>query len=91
MSAARQKSRSRVQFEPEKINALLGTRSYKRRDARIIFGRVELAYDEATDEIVAPTFRQDLHCTADVAEEVARFYGYDKIPTDTSYRRGYYR
>ncbi len=32
------------------------------------------------DEIVAPTFRQDIHCNADVAEEVARFYGYDKIP-----------
>ena len=41
---------------------------------------LELAYDEKTDEIVAPTFRQDIHCNADVAEEVARFYGYDKIP-----------
>ena len=27
-----------------------------------------------------PTFRQDLSCMADLAEEVARFYGYDKIP-----------
>ena len=34
-----------------------------------------------TNEIVAPTFRQDIHRTADVAEEVARFYGYDNIPT----------
>ena len=34
-----------------------------------------------TNEIVAPTFRQDLFRTADIAEEVARFYGYDNIPT----------
>ena len=34
-----------------------------------------------TNEIVAPTFRQDIHYVADVAEEVARFFGYDKIPT----------
>ena len=27
------------------------------------------------------TFRQDIHYVADVAEEVARFFGYDKIPT----------
>lgn len=46
----------------------------------VILDCVELAYDEKTDEIVAPTFRQDIHCNADVAEEVARFYGYDKIP-----------
>ena len=50
---------------------------YKRQ----YLARVELAYDEATNEIVAPTFRQDINCMADVAEEVARFYGYDKIPT----------
>ena len=43
--------------------------------------KIELTYDEETNEIVAPTFRQDIHCMADVAEEVARFYGYDKIPT----------
>ena len=42
---------------------------------------MELTYDEASGEIVAPTFRQDIHCMADVAEEVARFFGYDKIPT----------
>lgn len=70
---------SRVKFEPEKINKLLGT-SLTKEEMIDYFGRVELAYDEKTDEIVAPTFRQDIHCNADVAEEVARFYGYDKIP-----------
>ena len=70
---------SRVKFEPEKINKLLGTNLTKEEMLGYL-GRVELAYDEKTDEIVAPTFRQDIHCNADVAEEVARFYGYDKIP-----------
>lgn len=70
---------SRVKFEPEKINKLLGT-SLTKEEMIDYLGRVELAYDEKTDEIVAPTFRQDIHCNADVAEEVARFYGYDKIP-----------
>ena len=70
---------SRVKFEPEKINKLLGTNLTKEEMIGYL-GRVELAYDVETDEIVAPTFRQDIHCNADVAEEVARFYGYDKIP-----------
>ena len=71
---------SRVAFEPERINALLGT-SLTKEEMIGYLGRVELAYDEKTNEIVAPTFRQDIHCMADVAEEVARFFGYDKIPT----------
>ena len=70
----------RVPFEPERINALLGTELTKEEMLGYL-ARVELAYDEKTNEIVAPTFRQDIHCMADVAEEVVRFYGYDKIPT----------
>ena len=71
---------SRVKFDPDAINALLGTDI----DAQSMLGyfkKIELEYDEATGEIVAPTWRQDIHCEADLAEEVARFYGYDKIPT----------
>ncbi len=71
---------SRVPFEPERINALLGTKLTKEEMLEYL-SRVELEYDEKTNEIVAPTFRQDIHCMADVAEEVVRFYGYDKIPT----------
>ena len=70
----------RVAFEPEKINALLGT-DISREDMLKYFDKIELAYDEATNEIVAPTFRHDIFRTADLAEEVARFYGYDNIPT----------
>ena len=71
---------SRVKFEPDRINKLLGT-DISKEDMLEIFDRIELKYDEETDEIVAPTFRQDIHFMADLAEEVARFFGYDKIPT----------
>lgn len=70
----------RVKFEPEKINALLGTK-IPREQMLEYFKPLELAYDAATDEIVAPTFRHDIFRTADLAEEVARFFGYDNIPT----------
>ena len=41
----------------------------------------DLEFDEETSEVIAPTFRHDLFRIADLAEEVARFYGYDNIPT----------
>ena len=69
----------RVPFEPEKINALLGT-DLSKEQMLAYLEAVELAYDKETNEIVAPTFRQDIKRTADIAEEVARFYGYDHIP-----------
>ena len=71
---------SRVKFEPDRINALLGT-NLTSEEMLGYLAKVELTYDEATGEIVAPTFRQDIHCMADLAEEVARFFGYDKSPT----------
>ena len=69
----------RVPFEPEKINALLGTEISPEQMLSYL-EPLELAYDKETNEIVAPTFRQDIERTADIAEEVARFYGYDHIP-----------
>ncbi len=69
-----------VKFEPERINKFLGTEITKEEMLQI-FERLELAYDERTGMITAPSFRQDIECFADIAEEVARFYGYDKIPT----------
>lgn len=70
----------RIKFEPEKINALLGT-DISAEGMLAYFKSVDLEYDEAAGEIIAPTFRHDLFRTADLAEEVARFYGYDNIPT----------
>ena len=70
----------RIPFEPEKYNKLLGT-DISKETMLSYFAKLELSYDEKTNEIVVPSFRQDLECDADLAEEVARFFGYDKIPT----------
>lgn len=70
----------RLPFEPEKYNRLLGTEV----DADTMlayFERLELGYDKERNEVLIPSWRQDLECGADLAEEVARFFGYDKIPT----------
>ena len=70
----------RIPFCPDRINQLLGTDVSVEEMLRI-FEKEELVYDEDANELVIPSFRQDLVGTADIAEEVARFYGYDKIPT----------
>lgn len=70
----------RVPFEPERINALLGT-NLGREQMLSYFEPLGIQYEEATKELIVPSFRQDLERTADIAEEVARFYGYDNIPT----------
>lgn len=71
---------NRVAFDPEYINRLLGT-DIAPETMLSYFKRIDLGYDEATKEIVVPSWRQDLLRKADVAEEVARFFGYDNIPT----------
>ena len=70
----------RVPFDANEINNLLGTDISK--DEMIgYFEKIGLSYDEESSEVIAPTFRHDLYRIADLAEEVARFYGYDNIPT----------
>ncbi len=76
----KKKERVRVPFEPERINALLGT-NVSVEEMLGYFKMLELDYDEAKQELIIPTFRQDLLRTADIAEEVARFFGYANIPT----------
>lgn len=76
----KKKERVRVAFEPERINALLGT-DISVEDMLGYFKMLELEYDKEANELIIPTFRQDLLRTADIAEEVARFFGYDNIPT----------
>ena len=66
-------------FEPERYNALLGT-DISKEMMLDYFKRLDLTYNEADNTLTIPTFRQDLNCMADIAEEVARFYGYDNIP-----------
>ena len=73
-------TRKRISFEPEKYNALLGT-NVSREEMLQYFERLEVEYDKDNNELIIPTFRQDLNRDADMAEEVARFFGYDNIPT----------
>lgn len=70
----------KVGYDPEKINKLLGTDISEEQMVEY-FKMIEFEVDEANKELTIPTWRQDIHCLADVAEEVARFYGYDNIPT----------
>ena len=70
----------RVPFDAEKINAMLGT-EISEEQMLAYFKKIELDYDAETKEVIAPTFRHDLFRLSDLAEEVARFYGYDNIPT----------
>ncbi len=66
-------------FEPDKYNKLLGT-DVSSDDMLKYFGKLEIRYNESDNTLRIPSFRQDLLRTCDMAEEVARFYGYDKIP-----------
>lgn len=69
-------------FEPDKYNALLGTQ-VSEEQMLAIFKRLEIEVREnqtGEKELQIPSFRQDIAGGADIAEEVARFYGYDKIP-----------
>ena len=77
-------------LEPEKINALLGTdipeadmvEYLRREEVPVVDGQIQV-----------PSWRPDLRCMADIAEEVARYYGYNNIATTlmrgTTTRGGY--
>lgn len=69
-----------VDYNPEKINQILGT-DIPEKDMVSYFEKLDLIVDTDKKCVTAPTWRQDIKCLADLAEEVARFYGYDKIPT----------
>lgn len=77
---SKKKEPVRVPFDADEINGLLGT-NISKEEMLSYFKKINLEYDEASNEVIAPTFRHDLFRMADLAEEVARFYGYDNIPT----------
>lgn len=77
---SKKKEPVRVPFDANKINRMLGT-DISKEDMLAYFEKIDLEYDADTNEVIAPTFRHDLFRLADLAEEVARFYGYDNIPT----------
>lgn len=70
----------RVAYDVDRINRLLGTDIDE--DTMVgYFEKIDLPVDREKKEIIVPTWRQDINVLADVAEEVARFYGYANIPT----------
>ena len=70
----------KIPFDAGKVNRLLGTEIDKGTMVGY-FEKLGLSYDWEKEEVDVPSWRQDLECLADLAEEVARFYGYDNIPT----------
>ena len=65
-------------FEPDKMNDLLGlTLSADEQQAYL----EKLGFTVENGEVIVPSFRTDIARMCDLAEEVARMYGYDKIPT----------
>jgi len=75
----------KVIFRPDKINALLGTELSADYMVDIM---QRLSFQQVTEDgqdfMLIPTYRQDVECDADLAEEIARMYGYDNIPTTFS-------
>ena len=69
-----------VSYNVDKINALIGFDLSEDQMCKY-WEKVELIPDRNREVVHVPTWRQDILCLADLAEEVARFYGYDKIPT----------
>ena len=67
-----------VRFEPERINALLGTEISADAMKKIL---LDLGFSFDGETILVPSWRGDVEHYSDIAEEVARFYGYNEIPT----------
>lgn len=69
-----------IKFDPDYVNSLIG---FDLTEEQMVsyFPALELKYDADTKTITVPTFRQDLVGMCDIAEEIARFYGYANIPT----------
>lgn len=69
-------NRTEIALRPEKINRFLGTDIAESEMIRIL-ERLECEVKDG--KVYPPTFRKDLETEADLAEEIARFYGYDRI------------
>lgn len=67
-----------VEFDSAWINSFLGT-DIPEKDQREYLTRLGFTLEGNT--IIVPGFRIDIECEADVAEEVARIYGYNNIPS----------
>ena len=69
---------NKIKLDVERINDLLGT-NISEKEMIEILGRLDIKVEDGF--AIAPYFRMDLEFVADIAEEIARFYGYDKLDT----------
>ncbi|MCI8411634.1 MAG: phenylalanine--tRNA ligase subunit beta [Clostridia bacterium] len=69
---------NQIKFDSEKVNSLLGT-NISKEEMIDILEKLEIKVEN--NVAIAPYFRMDLEFLADIAEEVVRFYGYDKLDT----------
>lgn len=67
-----------LDFEPEKMNAFLGM-NIPQDEMTEMLARLDFTVKDG--KVYVPTFRGDIEGMADISEEVARIYGYDRIPT----------
>ena len=68
---------AKIKFEPEWTNTFLGTDITKDDMVKTLIG---LGFEVEGDIITSPYFRTDIEHKADIAEEIARIYGYDNVP-----------
>jgi phenylalanyl-tRNA synthetase beta chain len=76
----RVRTESRIPFSVERTNKILGT-NIEKEVMLCYFTKIDLGFDPNTNEVIVPSWRQDVESQADLDEEVARFFGYDNIPT----------
>lgn len=69
---------NKIKLDVKRINNLLGTNISKQEMIDIL---EKLDIKVENDVAIAPYFRMDLEYVADIAEEIVRFYGYDKLET----------
>ena len=74
-----------IRMDPERVNALLGTdipaAEQYRYLARVDIRTADDSCPGGPADVTIPSWRGDVEGIADLAEEVARFYGYNNIPT----------
>ena len=68
----------RIPLETEWTNRFLNIQ-LTAEEMKEILKKIDCQFDG--DTILVPTFRPDLEHKADIAEEIARFYGYNRIPS----------
>lgn len=68
----------KLPFEPEWVNNFIGIELSAEKQKEIL---EKIGFKIENNEIISPSFRNDIEHQADISEEIARFYGYDKIPT----------